>query len=220
MERGKPATYTGDQKAKLLAKTNKKWVRLATVTAYVLSVSLAAVILAVYYSLIWKPTAGPGHSRGRSRPGTPGRSTGTDDNTEIRSDTNTIINTDINTNTDTNINSNTNTTDTDTNSNTNGESVSIYVTPGEAPVRQTGGFGQVSAPTGPAEPRQAGQGFTEPGLNTEPPPAVTAEDPANLPTHRQQEAGWWSSSSPEPEPGSGSGTELLTDSVGVVTERK
>ncbi|KAM7396040.1 hypothetical protein PAMA_007359 [Pampus argenteus] len=59
-DRGKPATYTGDKKAKLVAKANKKWVRLATVAAYVLSVSLAAVILAVYYSLIWRPTAGPG----------------------------------------------------------------------------------------------------------------------------------------------------------------
>uniref|UniRef100_A0A4W3KDL8 InaF motif containing 2 n=1 Tax=Callorhinchus milii TaxID=7868 RepID=A0A4W3KDL8_CALMI len=54
-DKGKPATFTGDKKAKMAAKTNKKWVRLATVLAYVLSVSLAAVILAVYYSLIWKP---------------------------------------------------------------------------------------------------------------------------------------------------------------------
>lgn len=61
MERGKPATYTGDKKAKMAAKTNKTWVRLATVFAYVLSVSLAAIILAIYYSLIWKPTNhGPG----------------------------------------------------------------------------------------------------------------------------------------------------------------
>ncbi|ELR61310.1 hypothetical protein M91_12745 [Bos mutus] len=45
-ERGKPATYTGDKKAKMAAKTNKKWVRLATVFAYVLSVSLAAIVLA------------------------------------------------------------------------------------------------------------------------------------------------------------------------------
>lgn len=57
MERGKPATYTGDKKAKMAAKTNKKWVRLATVFAYVLSVSLAAIILAIYYSLLWKPTS-------------------------------------------------------------------------------------------------------------------------------------------------------------------
>ncbi|XP_016099772.1 uncharacterized protein [Sinocyclocheilus grahami] len=60
MERGKPATYTGDKKAKMAAKTNKKWVRLATVFAYVLSVSLAAIILAIYYSLIWSPNkSGP-----------------------------------------------------------------------------------------------------------------------------------------------------------------
>uniref|UniRef100_G3U0Y9 InaF motif containing 2 n=2 Tax=Eutheria TaxID=9347 RepID=G3U0Y9_LOXAF len=62
-ERGKPATYTGDKKAKMAAKTNKKWVRLATVFAYVLSVSLAAIVLAVYYSLIWQPV-GAGTSGG------------------------------------------------------------------------------------------------------------------------------------------------------------
>ncbi|XP_071354857.1 uncharacterized protein [Trachinotus anak] len=68
MERGKPATYTGDKKAKMAAKTNKKWVRLATVFAYVLSVSLAAIILAIYYSLIWKPTSG---SSSLGKPGVP-----------------------------------------------------------------------------------------------------------------------------------------------------
>lgn len=67
MERGKPATYTGDKKAKMAAKTNKKWVRLATVFAYVLSVSLAAIILAIYYSLIWKPTTASSSS---GKPGT------------------------------------------------------------------------------------------------------------------------------------------------------
>ena len=52
---GKP-TYTGDKgKTKMATKTNKKWVRLATVLAYVLSVSLAAIVLAIYYSLIWNP---------------------------------------------------------------------------------------------------------------------------------------------------------------------
>ncbi|KAM7165427.1 putative transmembrane protein INAFM2 [Macrochelys suwanniensis] len=84
-ERGKPATYTGDKKARMAAKTNKKWVRLATVLAYVLSVSLAAIVLAVYYSLIWQPlrggaasqphsTAGPSASAataGRTTPGPP-----------------------------------------------------------------------------------------------------------------------------------------------------
>ncbi|KAF6130486.1 InaF motif containing 2 [Phyllostomus discolor] len=66
-ERGKPATYTGDKKAKMAAKTNKKWVRLATVFAYVLSVSLAAIVLAVYYSLIWQPV-GAGTSGGAVGP--------------------------------------------------------------------------------------------------------------------------------------------------------
>ncbi|KAM6407968.1 putative transmembrane protein INAFM2 [Rhynochetos jubatus] len=63
-ERGKPATYTGDKKARMAAKTNKKWVRLATVLAYVLSVSLAAIVLAVYYSLIWQPVRGGGSGSG------------------------------------------------------------------------------------------------------------------------------------------------------------
>ncbi|KAE8587623.1 hypothetical protein XENTR_v10022040 [Xenopus tropicalis] len=62
-ERGKPATYTGDKKARMAAKTNQKWVRLATVFAYVLSVSMAAIILAIYYSLIWMPVTS---SRGNS----------------------------------------------------------------------------------------------------------------------------------------------------------
>ncbi|TNN87151.1 putative transmembrane protein INAFM2 [Liparis tanakae] len=74
MERGKPATYTGDKKAKMAAKTNKKWVRLATVFAYVLSVSLAAIILAIYYSLIWKPTSA---SSSAGKPGVPGEVTPT-----------------------------------------------------------------------------------------------------------------------------------------------
>ena len=52
----KGPTYTSDKnKTKMAAKTNKKWVRLATVLAYVLSVSLAAIVLAIYYSLLWDP---------------------------------------------------------------------------------------------------------------------------------------------------------------------
>ncbi|KAM6274414.1 putative transmembrane protein INAFM2 [Porphyrio hochstetteri] len=70
-ERGKPATYTGDKKARMAAKTNKKWVRLATVLAYVLSVSLAAIVLAVYYSLIWQPVRGGGGSSGPAATATP-----------------------------------------------------------------------------------------------------------------------------------------------------
>lgn len=62
-DRGRPVTYTGEKKAKLAASANKKWVRLGTVVVYVLSVSLAAAVLAIYYSLIWKPTPGPGLAR-------------------------------------------------------------------------------------------------------------------------------------------------------------
>lgn len=36
-------------------KPNRKWVRLSTVAGYLLSVSLAAVLLGVYYGLIWTP---------------------------------------------------------------------------------------------------------------------------------------------------------------------
>lgn len=81
MERGKPATYTGDKKAKMAAKTNKKWVRLATVFAYVLSVSLAAIILAIYYSLIWKPTSSS------SSAGKPGVTEGVTPTANISTDT-------------------------------------------------------------------------------------------------------------------------------------
>ena len=52
----KSPTFTGEKsKTKIQSKTNKKWVRLATVFAYVLSVSLAAIVLAIYYSFLWKP---------------------------------------------------------------------------------------------------------------------------------------------------------------------
>ncbi|XP_051900293.1 uncharacterized protein LOC127586404 [Pristis pectinata] len=54
-------SFTGDKKTKVAAKTQKTWVRLATVFAYLLCVSLTAVILVIYYTLIWEPV--------RSRPG-------------------------------------------------------------------------------------------------------------------------------------------------------
>ncbi|XP_059808447.1 putative transmembrane protein INAFM2 [Hypanus sabinus] len=69
-DKGKPATFTGD-KAKMAAKSDKKWVRLATVLAYVLSVSLAAIILAVYYSLIWKPVKLPAEADSSPATGSP-----------------------------------------------------------------------------------------------------------------------------------------------------
>ncbi|KAE8585562.1 hypothetical protein XENTR_v10021354 [Xenopus tropicalis] len=48
---------SGDKKGKASGVNNKQWVRLATVVAYFLCVSLAAVILAVYYGLIWVPSS-------------------------------------------------------------------------------------------------------------------------------------------------------------------
>uniref|UniRef100_A0A8C5KBT1 InaF motif containing 1 n=1 Tax=Jaculus jaculus TaxID=51337 RepID=A0A8C5KBT1_JACJA len=41
-----------------------RWLRLAPVCAYFLCVSLAAVLLAVYYGLIWVPTRPPAGSAG------------------------------------------------------------------------------------------------------------------------------------------------------------
>ncbi|XP_071809499.1 uncharacterized protein [Asterias amurensis] len=46
----KPATTANMANS---VKTNKKWIRLATVFAYVLSVSLVAIVLAIYYSFFW-----------------------------------------------------------------------------------------------------------------------------------------------------------------------
>ena len=61
----KGPTYTGEKtKTKMAAKSNKKWVRLATVLAYVVSVSLAAIILAIYYSLMWTPNSDKLHAAG------------------------------------------------------------------------------------------------------------------------------------------------------------
>ncbi|KAJ8308086.1 hypothetical protein KUTeg_012960 [Tegillarca granosa] len=52
----KNPSFTADKnKNKMASKTNKKWIRLATVLAYVLAVSLAAIVLAIYYSFIWDP---------------------------------------------------------------------------------------------------------------------------------------------------------------------
>ncbi|XP_035660269.1 putative transmembrane protein INAFM2 isoform X1 [Branchiostoma floridae] len=62
----KPPTFTSDKKAKMAAKTNKKWVRLATVFAYVFCVSLAAIVLAIYYSFFWTGTTLQAASGGAS----------------------------------------------------------------------------------------------------------------------------------------------------------
>ncbi|XP_031694799.1 putative transmembrane protein INAFM2 [Anarrhichthys ocellatus] len=115
---GRPETYTGDQKKQL----DRKWVRLATVLVYVLSVSLAAGLLAVYYDVIWRPTSGPGRT-----------GTGSSVNINMCSGNNFI----------------------------NG--------PGTGPEEPS----PVDHPTGPSPLRTTAE-----------PPAVTAEDPSNLATHR------------------------------------
>ena len=46
---------TGNKKKFKLPESSKKWIRLITVILYVICVSLAAVVLAVYYIMIWKP---------------------------------------------------------------------------------------------------------------------------------------------------------------------
>uniref|UniRef100_A0A8D2L637 InaF motif containing 2 n=1 Tax=Varanus komodoensis TaxID=61221 RepID=A0A8D2L637_VARKO len=59
-------------------RTFSEWVRLATVLAYVLSVSLAAIVLAVYYSLIWQPVRGGAQPPAQNQPQSPGPATGPD----------------------------------------------------------------------------------------------------------------------------------------------
>jgi len=49
------AVFFQTSSARMASKTHKKWIRLATVIAYVLAVSLAAIVLAIYYSLMWNP---------------------------------------------------------------------------------------------------------------------------------------------------------------------
>ena len=52
----KGPTYTGDKpKTKMASKSNKKWIRLATVMAYVLAVSLAAIgtLDKAYHNCSW-----------------------------------------------------------------------------------------------------------------------------------------------------------------------
>ncbi|XP_029427505.1 putative transmembrane protein INAFM1 [Rhinatrema bivittatum] len=51
-------SYAGDKKPKAAGRSKQQqWVRVATVFAYFLCVSLAAVILVIYYGVIWEPSA-------------------------------------------------------------------------------------------------------------------------------------------------------------------
>lgn len=159
-DRERAATYTGDKKARLVARDNKKWVRLATVLVYILSVSLAAVILAIYYTLIWRPTAGPGPTRTRTEINItePGRPHRCDSSVNINNFVDNFINADSHNN----------------KTGTHGSGSA-----GDPPGTTDGPV--LSLPsTGPADPLQTGQDF----MTTAEPPAVTAEDPSNLPTHR------------------------------------
>lgn len=200
-ERGKPATYTGEKKAKRVAKASKKWVRLATVVGYVLSVSLAAVILAVYYSLIWRPAAGPGLTgTGTRGPGVTTSRTEAELGSAHRNNqtNNDAVNgSNVNKNTVQVINIHRSRNDfINTHSNLPADS---QTTPGGLNSAQV-----LPVPsTGPAEPPQAGQGFTSPARAPAEPLAVTAEDPSNLPTHRAADPETDSSGSGMEEPSGG-----------------
>ncbi|XP_071323460.1 putative transmembrane protein INAFM2 [Trachinotus anak] len=210
-ERGKPATYTGEKKAKLVAKANKKWVRLATVVVYVLSVSLAAAVLALYYSLIWKPTPGPGLTRTGEPRATTSRADVSDDVTVKRHGPHQ--------NKTASDQSNARIRDSDVRNETGSVSAAELrgsgVDTGDPAPAEGQSAGSVGAPprhsadeppdlsAGPAERRQAGRGFTSPALTTAEPPPVTAEDPSNLPTHRAAagrgaaaDVGWTEADSP------------------------
>ncbi|XP_044232380.1 uncharacterized protein zgc:153157 [Thunnus albacares] len=209
-ERGKPATYTGEKKAKWVAKSNKKWVRLATVVAYVLSVSLAAVILAIYYSLIWRPTTGTGTT---GDPYITARHRNNQNTCKCDSCNNKTVNMQnkVSNNDSINIKIYEDTINPENFSNTFINTSKVGDSTGSLEVPSTG----------PADPPQAGQGFPSSALTTAKPPAVTAEDPSNLPTHRaaadrdpEADVGWKEADS------SGSGTEELSDGVDIVTQEK
>lgn len=58
----------GEPSSKVSKKTgyrHRKWVRLATVLAYILAVSMAAIVLAVYYIFVWDPNSGRSNSISR-----------------------------------------------------------------------------------------------------------------------------------------------------------
>lgn len=199
-----------------MANANKKWVRLSTVVLYVLCVSLAAVVLAVYYSLIWKPTTGPGLTRtgtGRpettisrtaadnadTRPGSThrknllkGNSSKTSKSDDVSGDQSVTnrINTDSDHVKSGSINSRSTSTASDSNSNLQSTD-SLEVPPRDTPVlrgrlthTQTVNLAQVPPV------HATGQSVTSPAVTTAEPPAVTAENPANLPTHRAAGGGW------------------------------
>ncbi|KAK5622767.1 hypothetical protein CRENBAI_025126 [Crenichthys baileyi] len=164
--RRKPATYTGEKKAQLLARANKKWVRLATVVGYVLTVSVAAVLLAVYYGFLWKPTSSPGQvpTSNWTRNGTRELKSGAakcgvnNCNNNCFSDNDKSVNEEF-------INFTDRKQETIKSDRTSSTSVHL-------------------ASTGASEPPQAAHSVTSPALSIAEAALVTAEDPSNLPTHR------------------------------------
>ncbi|OQV20216.1 hypothetical protein BV898_05772 [Hypsibius exemplaris] len=52
---GKLPTYTLQKAARMTAKVNHKWVRIASVIAYLIAISMTAVVLALYYILFYNP---------------------------------------------------------------------------------------------------------------------------------------------------------------------
>uniref|UniRef100_A0A1I7TS82 Transmembrane protein n=1 Tax=Caenorhabditis tropicalis TaxID=1561998 RepID=A0A1I7TS82_9PELO len=53
--RSKQPIYSSDKRAKFTQKSSHKWIKFITVLGYILSVSLPAISLSVYYIYIWDP---------------------------------------------------------------------------------------------------------------------------------------------------------------------
>ncbi len=51
---------------KTLENVNKKWVRVLTVITYVISVSVVALVLGLYYKLAWNPKYDPSEKLNRN----------------------------------------------------------------------------------------------------------------------------------------------------------
>ncbi|GAV00167.1 hypothetical protein RvY_11054 [Ramazzottius varieornatus] len=54
---GKAPTYTLQKAARMAARVNHRWVRIASVLAYLVAISSAGVVLALYYIFFYNPYA-------------------------------------------------------------------------------------------------------------------------------------------------------------------
>lgn len=52
---GKPPTYTLQKAARMTARVNTRWVRIASVIAYLLAISAVAFVLVLYYQFFYDP---------------------------------------------------------------------------------------------------------------------------------------------------------------------